>query len=584
MQTDYLTRAELRAELQHMCESIIKQQLEDFKETLLKELVMKLRQEALLTRSCTLESDTSASSGTTQPMDKAEGESGQASYEAGGSAETSQLPSEEGQTTHPQEPAPVAAGQAGHGGLNEEEHVEDEPAAARAVSNNGEELATVEPNDSEVMPTAGEVEPSRAEPSRAQPVVCDVSFRSRVVAKAVREGRELYEVSAVGVGDAGERITGYYVQTGNFEGRKKYSKVPLPGVHFESSFLYFWDESDESGGWWFGSTVGGDEAWCRNPSRSEKPPRDSWMDPFESLLLPQLIVTLVAAAAENPAPVEAAQETDTTGPPRLTADRLAAHTAAAEQAAAKEASHEEGSCRPCYFFHQTGHCNKGDACKYCHFPHDCDAAKADDGWREETHQAAQASKSKPKKQRKKKAKAWAPPAAEEQWEGETYEEEPYYEHHVAAPPPWEQQRPAFSEEAYYYEQPPPPPPVKERRSADRRLPPAQEPQPTRHVPLFWQAAPPLTPQHQQPALQRDWYQPQPYQMPSPGANPGGAVFYQLQVQPRPEARAVHVHQQPGFPMPAHPLPAALCHPHPAEEPPPYVPAQVRFPGVQHRAR
>jgi len=106
---------------------------------------------------------------------------------------------------------------------------------------------------------------------------------------------ETYSVFVRG-GDAEDvvirTLVGEYTEEGNNHGRKVYKKAGGKGPDDMNAYMYYWDERDGPSftGWWFGNQVGGSQVWSHCPSNSQRPPKNGWKIPWNSVENPVFTV------------------------------------------------------------------------------------------------------------------------------------------------------------------------------------------------------------------------------------------------------------------------------------------------------
>ena len=77
-------------------------------------------------------------------------------------------------------------------------------------------------------------------------------------------------------------IVGKYQETGRSNHAKPvYLEEKDPGTPWDV-LIYYWDKRDGArySGWWFGSSVGGNQVWARSGNDGPMPPRGGWAIPW----------------------------------------------------------------------------------------------------------------------------------------------------------------------------------------------------------------------------------------------------------------------------------------------------------------
>jgi len=84
---------------------------------------------------------------------------------------------------------------------------------------------------------------------------------------------------------------GDYVEKGTSHGRKYYERTQSMSEDLKV-VIYYWEDTDsaEFTGWWFGDQLGGSQAWSRNPSKSQRPPKSGWTIPWDGEVRDELCV------------------------------------------------------------------------------------------------------------------------------------------------------------------------------------------------------------------------------------------------------------------------------------------------------
>jgi len=86
-------------------------------------------------------------------------------------------------------------------------------------------------------------------------------------------------------------LVGDYVEKGTSHGRKYYERTQSMSEDLKV-VIYYWEDTDsaEFTGWWFGDQLGGSQAWSRNPSKSQRPPKSGWTIPWDGEVRDELCV------------------------------------------------------------------------------------------------------------------------------------------------------------------------------------------------------------------------------------------------------------------------------------------------------
>ena len=81
----------------------------------------------------------------------------------------------------------------------------------------------------------------------------------------------------------GKKVGGENIRGGKTRGTYRYHKEKDPGTPWDV-FIYYWDKRDGArySGWWFGSSVGGNQVWARSGNDGPMPPRGGWAIPWNT--------------------------------------------------------------------------------------------------------------------------------------------------------------------------------------------------------------------------------------------------------------------------------------------------------------
>lgn len=89
-----------------------------------------------------------------------------------------------------------------------------------------------------------------------------------------------------------QRLIGEYEERDMNHGKKVFATKPREGSS-GNILIYYWDDrhGPDNQGWWFGSKLGGNQVWARNPEPTPLPPSTGWHIPYDGQPLPCFSVT-----------------------------------------------------------------------------------------------------------------------------------------------------------------------------------------------------------------------------------------------------------------------------------------------------